>query len=366
MRTIKPHAELLTQSPGIQGVYDMIEECGRTCYKSSKSDNITSEQFAQRMIKSNHGAMLEHGTMYFKIPLNRYSLLDYIDNINNINNKNTNEDKLQYLNNSIIEFFMMNKYSMLNMPTKYDEDNYAITNQEVFAYVTTNYRVYVENFIPHLIKQIYNRIIEAKDVLEDEIAKKLHDDIISKYLCEPCEHHKKRITIKMFTDRGVSSEANRHRTDSIAEQSTRYCNYSKNKFGNEITIALNADIQEEDLNDEFEVLVNDFSHDNNKIFRGLCNEISYELDDVSWNPVTTWIFANLATEWSYMKLLKFGWTPQQARRVLPLDLHTELIHTAYIKDWKHFIDLRSIGTTGAPHPDMKIIGDQVKDIIESL
>ena len=100
------------------------------------------------------------------------------------------------------------------------------------------------------------------------------------------------------------------------------------------------------------------------VFKGLCQEIID--DNVSlWGVVKTWIFGNMATEFSYMNLLKMGWTPQQARRVLPLDLHTELVHTAYEDDWQHFIDLRSIGTTGKPHPDMKLIGDMINEKINN-
>ena len=59
--------------------------------------------------------------------------------------------------------------------------------------------------------------------------------------------------------------------------------------------------------------------------------------------------------------MKLGWKPQQARTVLPLDTHSELIHTAFLSDWAHFIDLRSNGTTGEPHPDMKKVADMLKN-----
>ena len=77
--------------------------------------------------------------------------------------------------------------------------------------------------------------------------------------------------------------------------------------------------------------------------------------------IDTWLFANYVAEWSYLRLIKLGWKPQQARTILPLDTHSELIHTAFVSDWKHFIDLRSNGTTGAPNPDMKKVADMLKD-----
>ena len=56
-----------------------------------------------------------------------------------------------------------------------------------------------------------------------------------------------------------------------------------------------------------------------------------------------------------MNLISLGRKPQEARVVLPLDINTELVHTAFVSDWKHFFDLRALGTTGAPHPDAKAI-----------
>lgn len=77
--------------------------------------------------------------------------------------------------------------------------------------------------------------------------------------------------------------------------------------------------------------------------------------DGSATDLDNWVFANLATEKSYMNLIAAGRKPQEARVVLPLDTNTELVHTAFISDWKHFFDLRALGTTGTPHPDAKAL-----------
>ena len=74
-----------------------------------------------------------------------------------------------------------------------------------------------------------------------------------------------------------------------------------------------------------------------------------------WSKLDTWIFANQAAEYAYMKLIEAGCKPQEARAIVPLDCNTELVHTAFISDWKHFFDLRALGTTGAPHPDAKVL-----------
>ena len=339
MKFIKPRIEVIEQKPGLNGMFKQIEIAGRTCYKSEA--NITddsAEKFVNRMIASNHTAMLEHGTLYLDVPIGSLG-----------------DDREYMWKNSIVQFFKKNKYSRVN---KYRTLHRVDDNTMISIYhyaITTNYRVFIEQ-IP------WDKLGNMRSTDLGDLG--LEKDYVLSFACEPTKHHDKRITVKMYTDRGVSAEANRHRADSPAEQSTRYCNYSKDKFGNEITIALNADIDEEVSNQEYTALEASYGTNNDAVFKGLCQEI---IDDkVSiWSVVKTWMFGNMAAEFSYMNLLKMGWTPQQARRVLPLDLHTELVHTAYEDDWQHFIDLRSIGTTGKPHPDMKLIGDMINDKINN-
>lgn len=126
------------------------------------------------------------------------------------------------------------------------------------------------------------------------------------------------------------------RVNSIAEQSTRYCNYSKDKFGNEVTFCIPSwlDIPEMTAIKEKHGLKADFE--------GLssipnCLEFLNGLGNAE----------NL-----YLKLINNDWQPQQAREVLPLCTATEIIHTAFASDWKHFFDLRYFGTTGKSHPNM--------------
>ena len=79
-----------------------------------------------------------------------------------------------------------------------------------------------------------------------------------------------------------------------------------------------------------------------------------------------WAFANLAAERAYMNLMALGRKPQEARAVLPLDTNTELVHTASVSDWKHFFDLRALGTTGAPHPDAKVLAQPLMEEFRRL
>ena len=154
MKLIKPSFEIWNQPAGLEGIYKQIEKVGRVCYKSE--DKITegsAKPFVDRMIKSGHGAMLEHGTVYLKVPIET-------DN---------------HSNPVGICKYTLNKYSKVN---EYLWD----------YYITTNMRVLVEN----------NWL----------------DDL--KYLCEPTEYHEKRITVHFVCDRGVSHEFVRHKILCVA------------------------------------------------------------------------------------------------------------------------------------------------------
>ena len=155
--------------------------------------------------------------------------------------------------------------------------------------------------------------------------------------------HELRITVHFTTQIAITREYNRHRANSMAEQSTRYCNYTKNKFGSEISINLPTWVKGDlETNDEK--------------FVELCEDVANE-ETNDWTPIDAWLFANQAAEFAYMKLIAMGCKPQEARVILPLDTNTELVYTAFVSDWKHFFDLRALGTTGAPHPDAKILAE---------
>lgn len=298
MQFIRSYIEYMPQQGyDIGSIYKQIEMAGRTCYKSEDKMTDTSAKKFVEMLKTNcHGAMLEHGTIYLKF---------------NLHDKKSE---------SYFYLFTKNPYSRVDCDNEHD-----------IAYVTTNYRVLVEN-----------GYLDALD-----------------YICEPNEFHERRYTFKFICDRGVSAEFNRHRVNSMGEQSTRYCNYSKNKFGNQLSIIIPDEI--DDIN---EVRWND---DTNLLrFRNMCDAIAVNKTD-DFNIIDTWLFANFASQWSYMKLIELGWKPQQARRILPLDLKTELVHTAFISDWKHFLSLRSpkYGAKGV-HPDAARLGDMLYDKLVEL
>lgn len=127
-------------------------------------------------------------------------------------------------------------------------------------------------------------------------------------------------TVKFIVDRGVSHEIVRHRVASYCQESTRYCNYAKDKFGNEITV------------------INPFFFDTG--MGELSNSFVYD----------TWRHSCEVAERDYFKLLDMGATPQEARSVLPNSLKTEVVMTANIREWRHFLKLR---TSPSAHPQIR-------------
>lgn len=262
--------------------YKMIELAGRTCYKSE--DKITEDsakEFVNRMIKLGHGAMLEHGTIYLKIQeINGHippAMLYWRDSTNQ-------------------------KYSKVR--TRLESDSPYSTNYEVL-YVTTNLRVLVEN----------NRLADLQ------------------YQVKPTEYHERRITAKFICDRGVSHEFVRHRVFSFAQESTRYCNYSKDKFNNEIVFIIPSWAE---VNKFGEIVADD-----NECFYHFKRSLEF-------------------AESNYFTLLNNGWKPQQARQVLPNATKTELVMTGFESDWEGFFKLRC---SGAAHPDAKKLADELRELM---
>ena len=279
MKLCKPLFEIWEQSAGLEGVYKQIEKVSRVCYKSE--DKITEDSakpFVDRMIKSGHGAMLEHGTVYLKIT---YKDIDFT---------------------TLCMFYGKNKYSVLN----HSEDN-------KIYYITTNYRVLVEN----------NHLSDLK------------------YLCEPTEFHERRVTVHFVCDRGVSHEFVRHRVMSFAQESTRYCNYSKDKFNGELTFIQPVwTYHQED---------GDYGTLDNSKRKNVGNK-----DGTFFEFIKSLQYA----EFYYFRLLKEGWKPQEARAVLPNSLKTELVMTGFVSDWKHFFELRC---DSAVHPQARELAIPLKE-----
>nr|DAJ12437.1 MAG TPA: Thymidylate synthase complementing protein [Bacteriophage sp.] len=277
MRLIKSSVEQIKQKKGLTGIKKQIEIAGRTCYKSeNKITNKSCEEFVQRMINSGHTAMLEHGTVYLTVPT---------------------EDA----NNGY-------KYSF----NKYSKVNFDPTGKDTNIYVTTNYRVICEN--------------------------KWEDDL--KYLTEPTNNHEKRLTFCITCDRITSQSIVRHRVMSFAQESTRYCNYAKDKFNNEITYVIPTWLEDKLPEGQYVEWDGDW-----------CDIEKFTIQHPIDNSVENeFVQALQNSEYSYMYFIENGWKPQQARSILPNALKTEMIVTGFMSDWLRFIAMR---TAPNAHPDIQ-------------
>ena len=271
-------------------IWSHIAKCARVCYQSEPRNNEeTDEEFVKRVILRNHSLeeIGESRELQLKLHL---SVLEhgtvYLD-------IPCEEDTTE-----CILHFRRNKYS---------KHNYCYGLK---CYITTNMRA----------------------IVEENLTKYL------KYICAPTRIHHLRTTFNITTDIGVARELARHRTHSISEESTRYCNYSKDKFNNELTF-----IKPCCLNDEKLKLYGDY----HTVIRDKSPESIF--------------IANLNNvEKDYLDLIKLGWTPQQARQILPLSTKVQTIHTAFESDWAEFISLRADACSGSVHPNMKVIADKIK------
>lgn len=312
MRLIKPSFEIWEQSPGEIGIYKQIERAGRVCYKSE--DRLAEDSYVKfvEMLKSHaHGAMLEHGTVYLKVPMYYANCVDSpCEGLDVV--LHSPYSKVKYKPAPELEGFV-------------DWTGREIDNE--CYYITTNYRVIVENNLEHLLK----------------------------FLCEPTEFHEKRVTIRFTTDRGVSHEFVRHRVFSFAQESTRYCNYSKDKFGNELTFIIPSWLAIEEGS-------YGIGHSFGKGHFYECNENRIYCDEKNkeefFKVLNFLKILNLSSQ-VYMSMLNtFGLTPQQARQVLPNALKTELVMTGFVSDWKHFFELRC---DQSAHPDAKALAIPLRD-----
>ena len=266
-----------------------IARVGRICYKAKgrqPGKGMTEEEveaFIQKrdeerckgFWESGHRSMYRHGTIYFFMPHEK-GLPNYI-------------------------------WAYLNASPYID---YATKNHKVW--VSTNMQFLLEH--KHMMD-----VLSPYDVSEDEFIEKAQ-----KYECEEA-FTLIRMTMVVITQISTSRELNRTSPNSIAEQSTRYCNLEK-KGGVQIA-------------------------------RPHWYDGGTRLQRMVYGIVCR------VCEWGYNRLLKSGLKPQDARGVLPLDTYTVVAYTYTLAEWSHILDLRYHGTTGTPHPNAKIIGEKIRNII---
>lgn len=292
MRFVECSFDFVQQKQGIEGAYEMMEHAARQCYKS---EDLRKEGSAHKIIDnviipSGHTSILEFGTIYLKIPRWRY--------------------------------FTWHKYK---------RDRYSrITLHKGFVYVTTTYRTILQGRYKDPVKAI-----------EKQFNKTWKKDL--KYWSEPEKYHHKRYTYHFVMDRVGSQSVVRHRGQfgiSYAQESTRFINYHRDKFGNEITVCYPAKFYDlidewsqccDSLTGESFSYIKDASYDEQLTFlsvhdRGWC---AYE------NALRT-------SEEEYMFLIgDQEWRPEDARGTLNLDIKTEFLMCAYEEDWDMFFFRRT-------------------------
>lgn len=295
MKIIEPNVQEITDFEGVDNFYKAVARAARICYASDKTTD--DKVLVERLIKSKHFSPFEHAIIYL-------------------------------WNNEVM---------------KYTGEKYIWLQYIFFGCLDHKYIVHkcYENGINDTLFAINGRIIV-------ELAEEYHQHnpdtptivIIDKFL-EQAKQVVKHITLpeiplpkpvfKSFivdTSIGCTREMNRHHDNFyICEQSTRYCNFSKDKFGNEIAF--------------------------NK---------PYWYNEASISKQNAWEFAMRQAEFNYLDNQK-DFTIDEIRGILPLDTHTRAIYTATIEEWNHIIDLRLKGTTGKPHGDIMIIAKKINELI---
>ena len=315
IKVVNPSVELWKQDGyTLDAIWKHIARCTRVAYQSTpknenedayeflkrtifKGKDVLNEHLTKEDILSMHLSCCEHATVHLKYP--------------------------KILNRACIQFAVRlrnNKY------TRWVES-------DGYIYVTTNMRVILETSIEEL------EFIDVEGFL----------------------HYYPRHTISFITDIGASRELNRHRVNSVVEESTRYCAYDKGKFGNGITVAKLPWIPDVDPNDEGHDYTEGFFNDN-EVFD---NNVIEEQYTANWNAVDWFFYGLQICDLVYRKTRELGWTAQQAREILSLNTKTQVVHTAFDNDWNHYIDLRSNGVSGAPHPMAKELADKVDDLINA-
>lgn len=288
MKLINQSFEILEQKDfTITGIKKFIERCGRVCYKSE--DRITDdsyEKFVNMLESRGHDRPLEFGTVHLKMPWKTF---------NNFAG------------------FCVSKGFWDSCWIKYNIDR---ESEDKMVYITTNYRYYKRL---KSLKSLYGYINVEEFFTEEDN-----------------EYYPKRYTVHFITSRGIMDEFRTHVGLSHLAESSRYCSYDKNRFGNELTFIIPNWVNTNCPNKEQE---------------------EPSVASIEWST------AMLDAEASYMNLIKMGCTAQEAREVLPLAVKSELISCGFEDAWKNFFYRRCAKDA---HPMAREIATKVRDKFKEL
>lgn len=316
IKVVNPSVELWKQDGyTLDAIFKHIARCARVCYQSTpKNKDENAYDFLLRTIFKGHD--------FFNLtkvnPKNPYEHVDLTSlHLSCCEHATVHLKFPTFMPRAAVMWegvYMHNKYSRTN-------------NHDGYLYVTTNLRVIIENYAINTLEFI--------DTTPN------------------CPYYIPRTTICFITDIGASRELNRHRVNSVSEESTRYCAYDKGKFGNGITVAKLPWIPDVDADGQ---CYSTGFYDDDDIFD--YNYIQGHYCD-GWTAIDWFLYGLQICDLVYRKTRELGWTAQQAREILPLNTKTQVVHTAFVDDWEHWIALRSNEISGKVHPMMSELAKQL-------
>ena len=327
MRIVAPYVKYVPNKDN----FEHIAKAARICYAAEKGNKSDYAFVEELWSKRNHRSPYRHGTLYYEIPASFQRLVN------------------KFINNPFCTCV-------------YIEGEYT-------WFISTNCQ-FVKELDSKILRTIDNFIISEEYIYKCAKAYPEILDII-------------RVSFEIQTQISTSRELNRVSPNNICEQSTRYCNFSKDKFNNHVTFCqphwfdalTDMDDKTHEYVDiymnkkiEFVQKYNDGEEKEygNPTFAAIGFSDGEETQPAFVPMIDKWVATCYYAEETYFAMLKEGMLPQDARGILPLDTATKLFYTYSVKEWKHILDLRYKGTTGKPHPNAKIIATEIYNTLKEL
>lgn len=305
MKIIDAGYEILDTLNG-EEILKKIERVSRVCYKSE--DKITegsAEKMVRALVKSEHFAMLEHGEAILEVDHHTYEDLRWV--LSELSERCGEAPMLR------LTSLKLSRRDIVSGNMRAWLEFFTLCCNNSVGVNTVLFDVFSQMRYFPIFEAIQKRLEENEELsytTGGEVRELFYRDLSYE---EMLVHYD--FTVKFICDRGVSHEIVRHRVASYAQESTRYCNYSKGNVG-DVTF----------------------------IRPCFFTENSVEMDN--------WVDSCMKAEQLYKDFILIGRTPQEARSILPNSLKTEVVMTANLREWRHFLSLRACGSTGKPHPQM--------------
>lgn len=314
MKIVRPYAEVWDD----RNMENHIIRCAQLCYASEKiPDNKNT--WLETKWKNGHKSIFRHGTHYFAIPI--IVCTEYM--------------KQFFKNNPYVGYYENDEWAFVSVNDQTYKENTWF--HHLFRYSTTEHGLF--SFI-----QDKNDAINITNII--------------------------RRTVFVQTQISTSRELNRTSPNNICEQSTRYCNFTQEKFGNQVSLCepwwfniLYDYHKDKDIESIIAVYTNNViklkqKEEDDFISLG---KHGYSIIEPKYEELLiSYLRQCISSCDEYSILTSQGMAPQDARGILPLDTATKVVYTYRIEEWKHILDLRYYGTTGKPHPNAKEIANMIR------